>query len=155
MIEASSHLIIIDESSCDQTNAEQISDPKILNYYRQFLIEGFDDWYLVRRAKKIAHIIWGVLSLIILGFKGSAIEADSNFNFENADINLKITEAISRVFSGVSAILDFEIINFRPYDCSDEMKQSNCRIVELYLTVDTFKKMQNGVNIDESIDRWG
>ena len=88
-----------------------------------------------------------------LGFIGSAIEADSNFDFESADIKLRITEAVSRVYSGVSAILDFEIINFRPYDCSDEMKKSNCRIVELYLTVDTSKKMQNGVNIDESVDR--
>ena len=98
-------------------------------------------------------LIWGVLSLTSLGFIGSTIEADSNFDFENADINLKITEAVSRVYSGVSAILDFEIINFRPYDCSDEMKQSNCRIVELYLTIDTSQKMQNGVNIDESVDR--
>ena len=43
MIQAGSHLVIIDDSSCDQTNAEQLSDPKILDYYRQFLIEGFDD----------------------------------------------------------------------------------------------------------------
>ena len=43
IIEAGSHLVIIDDSSCDQTNAEQLSDPKILNYYRQFLIEGLDD----------------------------------------------------------------------------------------------------------------
>ena len=46
IIEAGSHLVIIDGSSCDQTNAEQLSDPKILNYYRQFLIEGLDDWYV-------------------------------------------------------------------------------------------------------------
>ena len=85
-------------------------------------------------------------------------EANDDFNFESPDIKLKITDAISRVYSGVSAILDFEIINFRPYDCSleftlDSLTESNCRIVELYLTVDTSKKMQNGVNIDESIDR--
>jgi len=109
---------------------------------------------MAQRLYLIPVGLWGVLpkgriSLISLGFIGSAIEADSNFDFENADINLKITEAISRVYSGVSAILDFEIINFRPYDCSE----SNCRIVELYLTVDTSKKMQNGVNIDESVDR--
>ena len=58
-----------------------------------------------------------------------------------------------RVYSGVSAILDYEVINFRPYDCSDELKKGNCRIVELFLTVDTSKKMQNGVNIDVSVDR--
>ena len=58
-----------------------------------------------------------------------------------------------RVFSGVSAILDFEIINFRPYDCSKEPGLPNCQIVELFLTVDTSRKMQNGVNIDISIDR--
>ena len=58
-----------------------------------------------------------------------------------------------RVFSGVSAILDFEIINFRQYDCLEESGSLNCQIVEIFLTVDTSKKMQNGVNIDESIDR--
>ena len=81
---------------------------------------------------------------------GSPDKAGVDVDLDNADVNLRITEAISRVYSGVSAILDFEIINFRPYDCSNEMK---CRIVELYLTVDTSKKMQNGVNIDVSIDR--
>ena len=81
---------------------------------------------------------------------GSSDKAGDDVDLDNADVNLRITEAISRVYSGVSAILDFEIINFRPYDCSNEM---NCRIVELYLTVDTSKKMQNGVNIDVSIDR--
>ena len=30
----------------------------------------------------------------------------------------------------------------------------NCKIVELFLTVDTSRKLQNGVNIDISIDRW-
>ena len=81
---------------------------------------------------------------------GSSDKAGDDVDLDNADVNLRITEAISRVYSGVSAILDFEIINFRPYDCSNEM---NCGIVELYLTVDTSKKMQNGVNIDVSIDR--
>ena len=60
MIEAGSHLVIIDDSSRNETNAEQLSDPKILNYYRQFLIEGLADWYLVWGAKKIAQL-WGVL----------------------------------------------------------------------------------------------
>ena len=53
----------------------------------------------------------------------------------------------------MSAILDFEIVNFRPYDCSDQSPESNCRIVEIFITVDTSRKMQNGVNIDESVDR--
>ena len=34
-----------------------------------------------------------------------------------------------------------------------EPESPNCQIVELFLTVDTSRKMQNGVNIDESIDR--
>ena len=80
-------------------------------------------------------------------------EADKNFDFEDSIIKIKITGAISRVYSGVSAVLDFEIVNLRPYDCSSESTDSNCRIVELFLTVDTSKKMQNGVTIDESIDR--
>ena len=58
-----------------------------------------------------------------------------------------------RVFSGLSAILDFEIINFREYDCSMDTALPNCQVVELFLTVDTSRKLQNGVNIDVSIDR--
>ena len=58
-----------------------------------------------------------------------------------------------RVFSGLSAVLDFEIINFREYDCSMDTTLPNCQVVELFLTVDTSKKLQNGVNIDVSIDR--
>jgi len=64
-----------------------------------------------------------------------------------------IVDHEKRVFSGVSAILEFEIINFRVYDCSIEPESPNCQIVELFLTVDTSRKMQNGVNIDKSIDR--
>ena len=59
----------------------------------------------------------------------------------------------NRVFSGLSAILDFEIINFRDYDCSMDTRLPNCQIVELFFTVDTSRKLQNGVNIDISIDR--
>ena len=50
----------------------------------------------------------------------------------------------------MNAILDFQIVNFRSYDCSN----TNCQIVELFLTVDTSRKMQNGVNIHVSIDRF-
>ena len=57
-----------------------------------------------------------------------------------------------RVYSGVSAILDFEIVNFRPFLCSDKFVDKECRIIELFLTVDTTNKMQNGANIDDSID---
>ena len=39
MIQSGTHLVIIDDSSCDTTNAEQLSDPVILNYYRQFFIK--------------------------------------------------------------------------------------------------------------------
>ena len=53
----------------------------------------------------------------------------------------------------MSAILDFEIINFREYDCLTDTRLPNCKIVELFLTADTSRKMQNGVNIDVSIDR--
>ena len=95
------------------------------------------------------------MSYFILGIKGSSIKADGDFDFENTKVKRGISDAVSRVYSGVSAILHFKIINFRPYDCSDELEKSNCRIVELYLTVDTSKKMQNGVNIDVSIDRLG
>ena len=64
-----------------------------------------------------------------------------------------IIDPTKRVFSGIKAILDFQIINFREYDCTKEPESPNCRIVELFLTVDTTRKMQNGVNIDKSIDR--
>ena len=63
-------------------------------------------------------------------------------------------DPVKRVYSGVSAILDFKIVNFRKYKCSKETRNTNCRIVELFLTVDTARKMQNGVNIDVSIDRY-
>ena len=134
------HLVIIDGSSCDTTNAEQLSDPVILNYYRQFFIR-----------------------------------ADPTFNFEQKNLKRKIYEAASRtgihflsndfnqlislifdsskrVYSGVSAILDFEIVNFRPFLCSNKFVDKECRIIELFLTVDTTSKMQNGANIDDSID---
>ena len=54
----------------------------------------------------------------------------------------------------MSAILDFKIVNLRSHACSKESRKTNCRIVELYLTVDTTRKMQNGVNIHVSIDRF-
>ena len=59
-----------------------------------------------------------------------------------------------RVYSGMSAILDFQIVNLRSHDCSKESRNTNCQIVELFLTVDTSRKMQNGVNIHISIDRF-
>ena len=67
---------------------------------------------------------------------------------------LRHVDPENRVFSGVSAILDFQIVNFRPYACLMEPQNSNCRIFELFLTVDTSSKMQNGVTIDDSIDRF-
>ena len=39
-VQAGTHLIIMDDSSCHE--AIDKSDPAILNYYRQFLIKGFD-----------------------------------------------------------------------------------------------------------------
>ena len=42
-VQAGTHLVILDDRPCDATNAERLSDPTILNYYRQFLIQGFDD----------------------------------------------------------------------------------------------------------------
>ena len=75
----------------------------------------------------------------------------------NSNISININDWINnptkRVFSGIKAILDFQIINFREYDCTKEPESPNCRIVELFLTVDTTRKMQNGVNIDISLDR--
>ena len=39
-VQAGTHLIIMDDPSCHETIDK--SDPAILNYYRQFLIKGFD-----------------------------------------------------------------------------------------------------------------
>ena len=39
-VQAGTHLIIMDDTSCHGTISK--SDPAILNYYRQFLIKGFD-----------------------------------------------------------------------------------------------------------------
>ena len=38
-VQAGTHLIIMDDSSCQKTISK--SDPAILNYYRQLLIKGF------------------------------------------------------------------------------------------------------------------
>ena len=40
-VQAGTHLIIMDDSPCKDTTARS-SNPAILNYYRQFLIKGFD-----------------------------------------------------------------------------------------------------------------
>ena len=40
-VQAGTHLIIMDDSPCKNTAAKS-SNPLILNYYRQFLIKGFD-----------------------------------------------------------------------------------------------------------------
>ena len=39
-VDAGTHLIIMDNLSCQETISK--SNPVILNYYRQFLIKGFD-----------------------------------------------------------------------------------------------------------------
>ena len=39
-VQAGTHLIIMDDSSCQETISK--SNPVILNYYRQFLLKGFD-----------------------------------------------------------------------------------------------------------------
>ena len=44
-MQAGSHLIIVDESSCRGTTSAKSSNPKILNYYRQFLVKGFGDQF--------------------------------------------------------------------------------------------------------------
>merc|ERR1712176_25515 len=80
------------------------------------------------------------------------IKADKTFFNNYQGLEKEIYKAVSRVFSGLSAILDFEIINFREYNCSTDTRLPNCQIVELFLTVDTSRKLQNGVNIDISID---
>ena len=40
-VQAGTHLIIMDDSPC-KDSAARSSNPGILNYYRQFLIKGFD-----------------------------------------------------------------------------------------------------------------
>ena len=42
-MQAGTHLIIVDDSSCRESAAAKSSNPKILNYYRQFLVKGFGD----------------------------------------------------------------------------------------------------------------
>ena len=45
-VQAGTHLIIVDDSSCRETTASKLSNPKILNYYRQFLVKGFGDHFI-------------------------------------------------------------------------------------------------------------
>ena len=57
-MQAGTHLIIVDESSCRETTVAKSSDPKILNYYRQFLVKGFGDpFFEFRTEKMILHQI--------------------------------------------------------------------------------------------------
>ena len=42
-MQAGTHLIIVDDLSCRGSPAAKSSNPKILNYYRQFLVKGFGD----------------------------------------------------------------------------------------------------------------
>ena len=53
-VQAGTHLIIVDESSCGETAVAKSSDPKILNYYRQFLVKGFGDRFFEIRAEKMS-----------------------------------------------------------------------------------------------------
>ena len=64
--EAGTHLIIVDDSTCDPSK-EQLSDPKVLNYYRQFLIQGFDERYYMRCLSQITScIMYNVINICIL-----------------------------------------------------------------------------------------
>ena len=168
-MQASSHLIIIDDSSCDQTNAEQLSNPNILNYYRQLLIKGYmaDILFDFAQGIIIYDLIWTKLVNVKSWrnihlwptFEGRIVPSFVKFwdrQLYNMIIVLKFRQVDpgNRVYSGVSAILDFQILNFRPYACHMETWNSNCRIFEFFLTVDTSRKMQNGVTIDDSIDRF-
>ena len=49
-VQAGTHLVVLDDRPCDATNAERLTDPTILNYYRQFLIQGFDDLCFSRNS---------------------------------------------------------------------------------------------------------
>ena len=93
----------------------------------------------------------------VSSYSGSNIFDKNSFNpFIIMNHNLcQVLDPPKRVYSGMNAILDFQIVNFRSYDCSKESKNTNCQIVELFLTVDTSRKIQNGVNIHVSIDRFG
>ena len=133
----------------------------------------FNSW----RDKYSEHQILAWLSMILSKSFVIKFKADETFDYLGLEkeiykavssngINMKsmvlilnhhnqwlIFDPGKRVFSGLSAILDFEIINFREYDCSMDATLPNCQVVELFLTVDTSRKLQNGVNIDISIDR--
>ena len=63
----------------------------------------------------------------------------------------KVVQALSRVYSGVSAIQDFQFLGMRRYT-KDDCLNIFCRIVEMSIMADTSKKLKNGENIDASID---
>ena len=148
MIKSGTHLVVIDDSSCETTNAEQLSDPVILNYYRQVFVKA--DRTFDFQQEGLKRKIYEAVSRCGINLYKSyyIIKIFDLNNWNNLPSDLK-----KRVYSGVSAILNFEIVNYRPFPCSDGSIDNECRIIELFLTVDTINKMQNGVNIDESIDR--
>ena len=98
----------------------------------------------------------------------------ANVNADLHQFKQDILRAISRVFGGVSAIIDFEIMGmiysntshttyilynniffsdlrrFNDLNVCDVLNQ--CVIVEVSMTVDTTQKMKNGQNMDDSIN---
>ena len=111
-------------------------------------------------------------STVINVYRQFFISANANADLQQ--FKQEILQAISRVFGGVSAIIDFEImgmISFQQYclyriDCIKlyilDLRRYNdlnvcdvlhqCVIVEVSMTVDTTQKMKNGQNMEDSIN---
>ena len=64
----------------------------------------------------------------------------------------EISNGISRVYGGVSAVTNFEITNLRYYDDNSLLcRGTNCYIVEFWVNIDRGVKMKNGRNVDVSL----
>ena len=63
-VQAGTHLIIVDDSSCRGTSDAKSSDPKILNYYRQFLVKDFGDHFFDFQIMETdTSIVYGLTSI--------------------------------------------------------------------------------------------
>ena len=63
-VQAGTHLIIVDDSPCRGTSDAKSSDPKILNYYRQFLVKGFGDHFFdFQIVETDASIVYGLIDI--------------------------------------------------------------------------------------------
>ena len=62
-VQAGTHLIIVDDSSCRETTASKLSNPKILNYYRGTRLQQQAMFHSDRNAKISSRFVFANLKI--------------------------------------------------------------------------------------------